>query len=332
MPETKDLILRKAVMDDWKDMYNNIWSQPESAKYMVWSVTETEADAMARMERTIAYQAAHDYHWTVVEKASGQAIGWAGMEVRSEGVCGETGVAIGPAFTGKGYGKQILNLLTDYARDALGAKRFVACCRKENHVSRALQLSCGFTYTHSEEVFHPRDQILYTLEHYEKKLSQVALRPFCADDQERILDIVTDKTVAKTYMLPDFASRKDATALFDRLNSLSHDEGRYVRCISLDGSAIGFVNDVEVKDGKIELGYAIHPDFQGKGYMTKALKIAINEQLKIHDTVICGAFEGNRASMRVMEKSGMKRIDYTDTVEYRNNTYRCIYYAASKEN
>ena len=86
MPETKDLILRKAVMDDWKDMYNNIWSQPESAKYMVWSVTETEADAMARMERTIAYQAAHDYHWTVVEKASAQAIGGGGMEAHSEAV------------------------------------------------------------------------------------------------------------------------------------------------------------------------------------------------------------------------------------------------------
>ena len=61
-------------------------------------------------------------------------------------------------------------LLTDYARDNLGAKRFVACCRRENLISRKLQLSCGFTYTHSEEVFHPRDKIPYILDHYEKKL------------------------------------------------------------------------------------------------------------------------------------------------------------------
>ena len=80
MPETKDLLLRKAALDDWRHMLRNIWSQPESARYMVWSITTTEEDAVARMERTIAYQAAHDYHWTVVEKASGQAIGWAGME------------------------------------------------------------------------------------------------------------------------------------------------------------------------------------------------------------------------------------------------------------
>ncbi len=168
MPETKDLILRKATMDDWPHMLRNIWSHAESAKYMVWDVTSTEEAAMARMERTIAYQASHDYHWTVVEKASGQAIGWAGMEELSEGVWRETGIAIGPAFTGKGYGKQLLNCLADYARDHFGAKRFVACCRKENLASKGMQQSCGFVYSHSEEVFHPRDRITYTLDHYTK--------------------------------------------------------------------------------------------------------------------------------------------------------------------
>ena len=170
MPETKDLIIRKAVMDDWKDMFRNIWSQPQSAKYMVWDITTTEADALARMERTIAYQAAHDYHWTVVEKHSGQAIGWVGMEKHSDSVWGETGIAIGPAFTGKGYGKQLLSFLTDYAKENHGAKRFVACCRRENLISKRLQLSCGFTFTHSEEVMHPRDHVPYILDHYAKEL------------------------------------------------------------------------------------------------------------------------------------------------------------------
>lgn len=31
--ETKDLILKKASMDDLNDMYINIWSQKETAKY-----------------------------------------------------------------------------------------------------------------------------------------------------------------------------------------------------------------------------------------------------------------------------------------------------------
>lgn len=170
MPETKDLILRKAVIDNWQDMLRNIWNQPESAKYMVWSVTTSEEAAVARMERTIAFQAAHDYHWIVIEKASGQAIGWVGMEALSDDVWGETGIAIGSAFTGKGYGKQLLNFLTDYVKEQFAAKRFVACCRRENLASRGMQLSCGFVYTHSEEAFHPRDKIPYILDYYAKEL------------------------------------------------------------------------------------------------------------------------------------------------------------------
>ena len=56
--ETKDLILGKARLSDWKAMYENVWSHPESARYMLWSVTTSEADARSRMERTIAFQKA----------------------------------------------------------------------------------------------------------------------------------------------------------------------------------------------------------------------------------------------------------------------------------
>ena len=161
----------------------------------------------------------------------------------------------------------------------------------------------------------------------------VLLRPFLSEDMDRVLDILTDKTVSKTYMLPDFTSKSDAIPLFRRLEELSHDKSRYVRCVSAGGNAIGIINDVIIKDGSIELGYAIHPAEQRKGYMTAALKIAIKELLSSkYSAVICGVFAHNTASIRVMEKCGMQQIAYTDTVKYRNQEYPCIYYAASKEN
>lgn len=164
---------------------------------------------------------------------------------------------------------------------------------------------------------------------YKEKL---CLRPFQSEDLEQMLDILTDNTINRTYMLPDFACRTDAIPLFDRLSTLSHNSDRYVRCISADGKAIGFMNDVETKNGKIELGYVIHPDYQGKGYMTTALKIAIEELLETKfDTVICGAFLENAASIRVMEKSGMERIDFEEIIEYRGKAHNCIYYAINKE-
>ncbi len=160
----------------------------------------------------------------------------------------------------------------------------------------------------------------------------ISLRAILPEDKEQILDILTDTTVNHTYMLPDFASRADAAPLFDRLATLSHDTGRYVRCIAVNGNTIGFMNDVVIENGKIELGYVIHPNCHGKGYMTAALKIAIKELLETkYDTVVCGAFEENAASIRVMEKCGMRKQDITEIIEYREKAHNCVYYAINKE-
>ena len=156
---------------------------------------------------------------------------------------------------------------------------------------------------------------------------------FRPEDEPVILEILTDPTVAQTYMLPEFRQKEEAIPLVLRLMALSQQEDRYVRCIRLKGRAIGFLNDVEIRNGKIELGYVIHPAYQGQGHMTQALGLAIRE---LHENgfweVICGAFEENPASLRVMAKSGMQKSDYTDTVEYRGRTHRCLYYTAIKEN
>lgn len=159
----------------------------------------------------------------------------------------------------------------------------------------------------------------------------ITLRSFTPDDQAMLLEILTSNKVNKTYMLPDFEQKEDAIPLFRRLTELSENEARFVRCIDLDGTAIGFLNDVEIKEHAMEVGYVIHPDYHNRGFMTAALSLAIKEVFdKGYEEVICGAFEGNIASMRVMEKSGMVRMEYTDIIEYRGHLHRCIYYRATK--
>ena len=159
----------------------------------------------------------------------------------------------------------------------------------------------------------------------------LTLRSFRPEDRDRMLEILTDNTVNKTYMLPDFEKKEDAIPLFERLMGLSLEEGRYVRCISLDTKAIGFMNDVQIKDGCIELGYVIHPNSQGKGYMTEALKMAIEELFSHgYQKVICGAFQENKASQRVMEKAGMKKIPLTEIIDYRGKEHLCVYYDMEK--
>lgn len=166
----------------------------------------------------------------------------------------------------------------------------------------------------------------------EYKTDRLTLKSFASKDAEDALNILTDESVKRTYMLPDYENRADALPLFLRLLQLSADDTRYVRGIYRNGRLIGFLNDVEIKNGSIELGYVIHPSHQGQGYMTEALGAAIQDLFRIgYQEIICGAFEENTASIRVMEKCGMIRRNKIDTIEYCGATHRCVYYSVKEQ-
>lgn len=168
--ETKDLLLKKAEFDDWEDLYKNLWCHEESARYMLWKVTTNEEDAKIRIKKTIDFEKKEKYAFIVYLKETNEAIGFAGMQEQEPGIYEETGIAIGPSFVGKGYGKQILNALIDEAR-ALGAKEFEASNRVKNIASHNLQQSCGFEFDHySEEKEDPRTGEKYVLAINKKKL------------------------------------------------------------------------------------------------------------------------------------------------------------------
>lgn len=169
--ETKDLILKKAKEEDWKEIYKNLWCHKESAKYMLWDVTTSEAEAIDRMKRTVAFQKANKYAFLVYEKNSNMPIGFAGMKEIQLGVYEDTGIAVGPEFTGKRYGTQILNALVEEAKRS-GAHKFVASCRKQNIASHNLQIRCGFRFISEETRIDPRTGESYILEFSEKQLDR----------------------------------------------------------------------------------------------------------------------------------------------------------------
>ena len=161
---------------------------------------------------------------------------------------------------------------------------------------------------------------------------RLVLRSFCDNDRNDLISIVTNDCVKKTYMLPDFPTPQDAEPLFQRLKTLSVDSKRFVFAIALNDCVIGFMNDVEMKDGKIEVGYVIHPDYHNKGYATEALKALIQHLFCCgFHTVTAGYFEENIASKRVMEKAGMVKSDFEEDLEYRGQTHHCLYFEASRQ-
>ena len=165
MLETRDLILKKAVFEDWPDIYRNLWRHWESARYMLWRVTDSEEAAQDRMRRTLAWQASHEHMFFVYEKEGGKAIGFAGMCQLEPGVWEEAGVGLGPDYVGRGYGGQILDALTQSAY-SLGGLEFRASCREQNERSHRLILSRGFQPVGSARCIDERNGEEYTLLHF----------------------------------------------------------------------------------------------------------------------------------------------------------------------
>lgn len=169
MIETESLILDKAKFLDWKEMYHNVWSQPESARYMDWNITTSEEAAKIRIMKTIAFQKEHDTY-LVYEKSSGKAIGFAGVEKLEPHIYQEAGICLGSNYIGKGFGKQILQGLIQYCREQFGAKEFIYATRDENIASNRLAKSYAFSLVSSTTKIDSKDGHPYNLLRYKLKL------------------------------------------------------------------------------------------------------------------------------------------------------------------
>ena len=158
-------------------------------------------------------------------------------------------------------------------------------------------------------------------------------KPLSDKDQAACVEILTDTTVAQTYMVPDFASEEEAVRIFRRLQTLSLSDKHYVVGLYLDEVLIGWISKVEQEDHAIELGYVLHPRYHSQGYMTEALQAVIADLFsRGYDEVVAGAFEENGASIRVMEKCGMMKLERQEEIEYHGKVHRCVYYSILHEN
>lgn len=150
-------------------------------------------------------------------------------------------------------------------------------------------------------------------------------------DFDDMMSVLKNDVVAATYRIPDLETREAELDLFEYLRDISQREDRYLFGIFLDCKLIGLINDCEINDECIEMGYALHPDYHNRGYTTEAFSAVIKSLLsKGFTEIIAGAFEDNIASIRVMEKCGMKRTKMTAEIEYRGKTHKCVYYSIKK--
>ncbi len=160
---------------------------------------------------------------------------------------------------------------------------------------------------------------------------RLTLHALTDSDRDATVELLTHPKVGETYMVPDFQSREEAAKLFERLKKLSETEDRFLCGIYQEDCLIGLIHDVDIQGDELELGYVIHPDRWHEGFATEALTAAIEELFRRgYQVVRAGAFEENRASIRVMEKSGMTGLPKREEIEYRGKIHRCVFFEKRK--
>lgn len=164
--ETKNLVLRKARESDLEAIYNNVWSDQEIAKTMLWEPTKTLEDAASRLERTIKYQSVYHAYFVCL-KETNEPVGFAGVRKTDDGGYEESGICVARKYWGLGYGKEILGALLELSFCVLGAKRFVYGCFKDNVRSRKVALRFGFEYINSYEITREHDGVTFVVDSYE---------------------------------------------------------------------------------------------------------------------------------------------------------------------
>ena len=163
------------------------------------------------------------------------------------------------------------------------------------------------------------------------KTERLQLKPVDCGSVEALAELLLEPEVGKTYMVPEFENREAALKLARRIGEHSRQADRYIAGIYWEDALVGIINETEREADRIELGYALLPRYWGRGIAAEALRGMIGYCFERGFLeVIAGAFEDNAASIRVMEKCGMERIDRTDDIDYRGNTHRCIYYTCKK--
>ena len=144
------MLLRKAVPTDLEDIYHNVWSDEELLSFTLWRRSDCLEEARERLERNFAYQKKNPYIYFIEEKSSHEVIGFGGVLDMGEGVISEGGLCIARKWQSKGYGKELLALLLDFAFLELGAKEFRYSYFKGNE--RSASLCAKYPFVHLETV------------------------------------------------------------------------------------------------------------------------------------------------------------------------------------
>jgi len=147
------------------------------------------------------------------------------------------------------------------------------------------------------------------------KTERLELRPLMPADL-KALHRISNEPLVRRFLWDDEPVREDETRdLIARSTRTFAEVGLGLFGIRLQGSEdlVGFCGFVRLEGmEEVELGFELAPELWGRGLATEAARACVRQAFEVAKLgrVIAGADSPNVASLRVIEKLGMKPIGY----------------------
>lgn len=147
--DTERLQLRPLRLDDLWWNQRLIYSDPA----VTWDGKTYEAvKALRALERRLKHWREHGFGmWAVIERGSGEPLGFAGLQYLEDTGDVEVGYYLGRNAWGKGYATEVGRAAVGYGLGVLGLSRVVAVMRPENLASQRVLAKLGLRHVRDEK-------------------------------------------------------------------------------------------------------------------------------------------------------------------------------------
>ena len=146
----------------------------------------------------------------------------------------------------------------------------------------------------------------------ELRTERLILRRYCPEDAEPLYRLMgTDPEMYRYSGWNPYATLEMAQETVRRFIGSYGDEHFYSWVMDFEGMPVGTIGAYDYEDGRIEAGFSVVPEWQGKGFAAEALGKVL-EYLTQNEGISCvtaWCASENTGSKRVLEKAGMKQVN-----------------------
>ena len=153
--ETERLILRKAVIDDYIDVYNNWTSIEEVSKYVTWDTHKKEEDTKKYLEYVVMnYHRVFNFDWMVVLKENNLPIGQITVVHIYDDGTAELGYCFSPNYWNKGYCTECVKAVIKFLFNEVNVTRIIAKHLNDNPASGKVMIKAGMKLINTQIINH----------------------------------------------------------------------------------------------------------------------------------------------------------------------------------